>query len=209
MRTNAQGVLFMFDLNEPIISIIVELIIAIIFLFWGNKSVRLFLTVSGFIGGVTLGRHIVMYAAKAGLFNNSTLSIAVPAILGLIGAILLASMFKFSFVIAGAVVGWKVAEYLMGIFNMEYTYLIPILLAVIGVFLIHSWRNTFIIIATSFLGSALLVDGSVALYYQLKNQPVQDVAIFSNFFGVSQDLIFLVIVVILTLLGYFYQKKHE
>ena len=209
MRTNAQGVLFMFDLNEPIISIIVELIIAIIFLFWGNKSVRLFLTVSGFIGGVTLGRHIVMYAAKAGLFNNSTLSIAVPAILGLIGAILLASMFKFSFVIAGAVVGWKVAEYLMGIFNMEYNYLIPILLAVIGGFLIHSWRNTFIIISTSFLGSALLVDGSVALYYQLKNQPVQDVAIFSNFFGVSQDLIFLVIVVILTILGYFYQKKHE
>lgn len=200
---------FMFDLSDPIISIIIELIIAIIFLFWGNKSVRLFLTVSGFIGGVTLGRHIVIYAAKVGLFNNSTLSMAIPAILGLVGAILLASMFKFSFVLAGAVVGLKVAEYLMGIFSMEYNYLIPILLAVIGGFLIHSWRNTFIIIATSFLGSALLVDGAVALFYQLKNQPTQDVAIFSNFFGVSQDLIFLVIVIILTLLGYFHQKKHE
>lgn len=186
--------------------IVIELVLGLILLFRGNKSVRLVLAILGLIGGATLGQYIVEFAQLTGNWE-----LILPIVLAVLGALLLSSLISSAFFIGGAVVGWKLGEYLIGIFGLEFEPVLQflILLAVSIVFgiLMSRWQDEFIMLATSFLGAVFTVDALVGGYYLIAEN--QNVEIFSSFFETGQELIILVVVILISLFGYNHQKKNS
>ena len=191
----------------PLISAIVQVIIAIVLLFWGNKSIRLFLVLTGIIGGYTLGGLIVSTFEITG-----DLALVIPIAMAAITALLLSTMLSFTFFLAGMIVGWQVGTYALGIINTEFNYIVPILAAIAGGMLISMFQDEFIMIATAFLGAALLIDSGITFYHMYKGKSIQsqvDKSIFTKYFTTGENLIALTVVALTTFLGFRYQKKHD
>lgn len=196
------------ELPVSIILIIVQVVLGLILLFRGNKSVRLVLGILGFVGGVSIANFLVVYFALEDFWIW-----LLPLMLGVVGAWLMSTILSGAFFMAGAVIGWKVAEYALGIFGIALepfpAFLVLLTSAIIFGIIMNSWQDQFIIIATAFFGATLVVDGAVAGYHLYSTGSVSDVQIFSSSFNTTEDLVLLLIVVLVAIIGGMYQRKRN
>ena len=183
--------------------LIVQVIVALILLFIGKRSIRLWLALAGLSGGAYLG---VLLTSQID-FGSSWNAAAILS-LAIIGALILSTAYKACFFIGGFIGGISLGRYILDIFfplvPKPVLLLIALVTGLVAVFL----REHFEIWATATTGAMLFVDGLVAYLYKLKPGNLINRVPQLNI-EIKEDLLILLGIILLTIIGAYVQKKSR
>ena len=183
--------------------LIVQVAIALILLFIGKKSIRLWLALAGLSGGAYLGALLTSHIDFGSTWNAvAILSLAV------IGALILSTAYKVCFFIGGFIGGINLGRYILDIFfplaPKPALLLIALITGLVAIFL----KEYFEIWATSITGAMLFTDALVAYLYKLKPGNLIN-RVPQLRMEIKEDLIILLGIALLTLIGVYVQKKSK
>jgi hypothetical protein len=154
----------------PIILLIVNLIIGVIFCFFGNRWLKVILGVYGFVAGFAVASTVIPLAAS--LSDTVTLLISVGA--GLLGAllfILLMYVGIFFIGFGGGVLLCLLLAHVLGLNILDWYVYIPTLVisSVLGALTLN-WRRIFVSIFTAYIGASALAQVVDQLVHGVKLQ---------------------------------------
>ncbi len=183
--------------------LIVQVVIALILLFIGQKSIRLWLALAGLSGGAYLGVLLTSHIDFGPTWNAvAILSLAV------IGALILSTAYKACFFIGGFIGGISLGRYVLDIFFPLTPKPVLLLIALATGLIAVFFREHFEIWATAITGAMLFADASVAYLYKLKPGNLINRVPQLNV-EIKEDLIILLGIALLTLIGAYVQKKSR
>lgn len=185
-----------------IINIIIEIALALILLFNGHRSVRLFFTLTGLYGGYQLGKILLTYLKLTG-----NMTWILPLIIAIILGFLLARLYDYSFIIAGAIIGFNLGKLFALAFNFKDVLPIQLIFAVLLAILLYKGRNTVVSLVTSIVGSIVLLQAISDIFkFNLFN--FENMIVISDSLVIKQNILVLIAIVVLSLLGFNYQRKR-
>jgi len=169
--------------------------IGLTLMFLGWRIYRVALAVVGALLGAVAG--LALGAAMG-------LPALIPAlILGVAGAILAVLLEKVGAFFVGGFTGVLPILAAQGQFNSKAMFLFALCLAAAigGVLALYLWRPM-ITVGLSLIGATMVVNGGLLLWYQFQPKPAES-------FAAGHPLLIAVIVIILAIIGTYYQKSEE
>jgi hypothetical protein len=179
----------------PFILGLILIAIGLALMFLGWKIYRVALAVVGAllgaVGGLALGAVMGLPAL-------------IPAvILAVAGAILAILLEKVGAFFIGAFTGILPILAMQGQFKSQAMFIFALVLAAVigGVMALYLWRPM-ITVGMAVIGATMIVNGGLLVWYQFQPKPAEA-------FATEHPLIVAVIVVILAIIGTYYQKSEE
>lgn len=186
---------------------IILLVIGLIACFFGKRLYRVVLALFGFAVG--------FYGASAALAQQSDVIRIVGAIIaGLVVAFIFWSLYKFAYVLFGLFLGLALGVVIASAFNLDDAiYLVVVVvLAVIGAVVGSQLADTMIRLATAFGGASQVISGLGATAAALgMSLPLADPSRSSSAGNANSAAgnVTLVLVIVLGIVGYFYQTRSD
>lgn len=178
---------------------IVTGLLALSLLFWGKTIFRIWLVGAGLTTGYSAGVWLSSLLGFEGAAHWMTIAVAAIA-----AAVLFGLAYKLSFFLAGAAFGVYLAWYAASLFNMEISWIIGLAAAILVGIMAAALRDRFVMLATAVTGSLLLVDAVLGAVREAEPFTIMWQQI--ERWQLGESLVILLLVLGLTLLGYFTQS---
>ena len=178
---------------------IVTGLLALSLLFWGKTIFRIWLVGTGLTTGYSAGVWLSSLLGFEGAAHWMTIAVAAIA-----AAVLFGLAYKLSFFLAGAALGVYLAWYAASLFNMEISWIIGLAAAILVGIMAAALRDRFVMLATAVTGSLLLVDAVLGAVREAEPFTIMWQQI--ERWQLGESLVILLLVLGLTLLGYFTQS---
>lgn len=177
---------------------IVTGLLALALMFWGKTIFRIWLVGAGLAAGYSAGVWLSTLLGFEGAAHWSTVALAAAAF-----AVLFGLAYKLSFFLAGASLGAYLAWYAASLFNAEISWVIGLAAAIFIGIIGAALRDHFVMLATAVTGSLLLVDAVLGAVREAEPFTIMWQQI--ERWQLGESLVILLLVLGLTLLGYFTQ----
>lgn len=146
-------------------------ILGLLLVFSGYAFARILLTVWGLVFGVVLGGSVLDQYMSSG-FLNTTFSIILAIILGLLFAGLAYFFFYVAVVVSGAALGFLIGAGFLQLFGMDPNFLTTMLGIAAGVifgiaFIVLNLPRAYLIVVTAFAGAIVTIGGLLLMFNQI------------------------------------------
>lgn len=146
-------------------------ILGLLLVFSGYAFARILLTIWGLVFGVVLGGSVLDQYMSSG-FLETTLSIVLAIVLGLVFAALAYFFFYVAVIVSGAALGYLIGAGFLQLFGMDPNFLTAMLGIAGGVifaiaFIVLNLPRAYLIVVTGFAGAVLTIGGLLLAFKQI------------------------------------------
>lgn len=146
-------------------------ILGLLLVFSGYAFARILLTIWGGLFGIVLGGSLLDEYMSSG-FLNTTLSIILAIVLGLVFAALAYFFFYVAVIFAGAALGFYLGSHFLQLFGMDPNFLTAMLGIAAGVIfgigsIVLNLPRAYLIVVTAFAGAIVSIGGVLLVFQQI------------------------------------------